>query len=202
MSGFRLKDLIAGLVALALLTAIAVPVVKHRRFRADVAEMMSRGRAISADKWLLFNWDIEDYGAVLRQRYVPSTNYSTSTEYFRDKVTSGLFSPAYMYEFGGAGVPEFRGTNPVEFTAANNAWCIAADLPDSIPEKTPVMFTRNLQARYASAVVDAPMSDEKPFGRQGFVIFNGDGSCSFVRDRDRPKFFDTPIQATNKILRP
>lgn len=102
--------------------------------------------------------------------------YRSSTDFFKDLVESGAMNVSYDF-FAARGIPPAKTTDPAEFNAENNAWCMVLGLEDA-PEGTPFLFTRNVDLN-ALQSGESPMelADRLPFGKLGLVIVAKDGSA-------------------------
>ena len=135
-------------------------------------------------------------------RWPKSGEFSTSTAYFTNLVGRGVLNVPYSF-FAAPGFKPCKGTNPAQFKAENNAWCVVADLKDTDPDNTPFLFTRNLRiASLAEFRGSDQVDDVPPFGRKGVaVIFKG-GSAIVLRPEALASNFPAMGTATNRVLRP
>ena len=111
-----------------------------------------------------------DYFSVL----MDSENYGT--ENWRPYV-SGL----KWENFAGAGVPSKRVAG--RLTAKNNAWTIAANIPDDLPDIVPVIISRNVdpesliprEGDLSQQYIRLSEQFKTPYGKKGFVMVRTGG---------------------------
>ena len=141
--------------------------------------------------------DEEVNGPRMNRRFTSTADYFTEALYLREsnprirerkKVLKGI-EPS---DLAGEGVPVATGTQIKE---ANCAWILAKNT-SGVPEKTPVLVSRNVDTR---VLVDLPgnntsadnktlLTMAKPFGRHGCVIAYKDGATrTFAADEVKAK---------------
>ena len=115
-----------------------------------------------------------------------SFGFQDSTDYCRRLLEAGSNTLDYSF-FSLRGLPSARTTNAAEFTSANNAWCITANVDEQTPDRTPVIFTRNISVTntaQCTGPVAATLGDEPPYGRDVAVVVLRGGTVMNVRPDD------------------
>ena len=100
---------------------------------------------------------------------------------------------------GGPGLPECTSTNPVDFRAENNAWCVIANQGTEL-SSTPFLFMRNVVRKGTGSAVHWELSDEAPFGQTLFCCIYRDGGVYIGKPTDLAKLLGDA--AGKNILRP
>lgn len=185
---------------LGMVSAITIPAVNKAKKTAEAVQIVSNGaniyKAVFASQMDAAITGKGDTG------FPHKGQYSTSTEFFRELVGSGVVPVTYNF-FAGPGIPPARSSNPDDFNAGNNAWRMVLGLDDA-PDGTPFLFTRNYNPDSLQDG-DAPivLSDEPPFGQSGLAVVLKGGSAFFLRgDQLRNSFFN-PAQTpsgTNLVI--
>lgn len=213
-SGKALAGLIMGYVNLGLClvigpiqAAILVPAVQNALLQGRLTVVMNNGRHIHLG---VFEPSVEAPYYALLPKSAPTdpgeNNFDNSTDYFAWLVSSGAMNVDFTF-FGAPGLPAVQGNDPELFTAANNAWCIVADVDESYPDSAPVLFTRNI-AGDSLADLKGPVlltADEMPFGTRGAVVVLKNGNAFTVRHELRTWegiMAHPPTDLSNRILRP
>ena len=194
----------AAIVPLAMLTAILLPAFVKAHTTAAMVQTVSNGHNIYLSAFAGL-----DNSPVTGDDGIPPFpkvgQYNSSTEYFIDLVTSGVITVSYDF-FAARGIPGAKSTNPVDFKAENNAWCVVLGLEDA-PEDTPFMFTRNY-APDALQAGDDPLvlTPDPPFGKDGLVVVLKNGAAFYLKKNQLKNSLFNPAQipsGTNLvILRP
>ena len=135
----------------------------------------------------------------------PTTGqFSSSTEFFTNLMVKNWITGANYGLFSLSGVTPYWGEDPLKFTSANNAWCVALDFdPKNIPD-VPFLFSRNLDIRHLSEAHPSRLRDVEPYGLKGVLVVLANGhaeKAKFIRAEDIEKEFN-PIGLTNAVLRP
>lgn len=198
--GFASLYLIA---ALGMVSAILLPAVNKASQRAEAVQIVSNGaniyRAVFASQM-----DAMLLGSEASS-YPKKGQYSTSTEFFKELVESGVMPVTYDF-FAAPGIPPARSSNADDFTAENNAWRVVLGLDDA-PDGTPFLFTRNYDPGSLQSG-DAPivLSDDPPFGKSGMVVVLKGGSAFFLKGNQlRNSYFnpaETPAGSNTVIIGP
>ena len=126
---------------------------------------------------------------------------TSSTAYLRGLVTNEAMRVDFSY-FALPGLASCESSNPTDFQAENNAWCVVVDLDESCPPETPFLFTRNLEIDRLGQDAVAAWSDNPPFGRRGVVVICRDGSMNTIRKEEELAALFGDLSVTNRVLRP
>lgn len=204
--GFTLIELLVVISIIAILAAVLTPAVTDALTRGKMTGVMNNGRSIYLS---LFAKDTEDPVFQTGSPFPKSVGkgggvfeYANSTDYFKWVVTSGVMNVDYSF-FSAPGITPYRGTDPAQFLAPNNAWCMSADVSDATPDGTPLLFTRNLNIMSTDEtdLRDKMRSDVNPFGNKGVVVVTK-GGTAFVLKKDYIDDNFNSTGSTNDVLRP
>ena len=193
-----------AIAPLAMLTAILLPAFVKAHTTAAMVQTVSNGHNIYLCAFAnhINSSVVGDDGNL---PFPKVGQYSSSTEYFIDLVTSGVINVSYDF-FAARGIPGAKSTNPADFKAENNAWCVVLGLEDA-PGDTPFMFTRNY-APEALQAGDDPLvlTHDPPFGKDGLVVVLKNGAAFHLKKNQlRNSLFNpsqTPSGTNLVILRP
>ena len=202
--GFTLLECALILLVLILIGLIVTPCIIRQRRMAERASLIESGRSIG-----ILLLDVPDYVRedAIRQheefRRADPSRFTSSTELFRDFLVWQWPQPPFTM-LGGGGVPRCRSSEPSAFKSENNAWCLVArpDLIDSLSSerKTPVLFTRNVSADWIGAQAAPVLTDERPFGTNGWVFITR-GLSGHYAEGDMIRFWATGLPK-RMVLRP
>jgi prepilin-type N-terminal cleavage/methylation domain-containing protein len=200
--GFTLIELLVVIAIIAILAAVLTPTVTDALTRGKMTGTLANGRSIFQ---ALFAKDIEDPIFQSGSPYPKSVAWDNSTEFWINVVTGSIMKVDFSF-FSAPGVTPAKGTDPVNFTEENNAWCIVADISDTAADQTPLLFTRNLDIdtlvdAYPSASPETKLTDVNPFGRKGLpTILKGGSSLIFKPDTINENF--NSVTSSLPVLRP
>jgi hypothetical protein len=199
---------VGALAALVIIGILMTPSGGARRSRlfAKGVKTGSDGRQIMLG---LYASNVERLQAHEPEVWPRSSQFSSSTEFFREALRSGLLDGFTSGDFGGVGLPRPKGTNIEDLTWENNAWCITCDLGEGTSPSTPLLFTRNFVGGPTLVDIRGFSSTEFPGLKDdlGVVVTFG-GSVRVIRDQDfrgspeRLQQLLNPNRATNSFLRP
>lgn len=197
--GFTLIELLVVIAIIAILAAVLTPTVTDALTRGKITGTLANGRSIHQ---ALFAKDIDDPIFQTGSPYPKTGEFGNkSTAYWINVVTAGIMKVDFSF-FSAPGIPPARGTNTANFTEANNAWCITADINDSSIDTTPLIFTRNLNI---SSLVNpdyaAALTENAPFGRKGLpTVLKGGSGLVFKPDNINANFYAGT--SNNPVFRP
>jgi hypothetical protein len=159
----------AAIAPLAMLAAILLPAFVKAHNTAAMTQAAANGKSLFLS---IYSGALDVGGSYISPEETPFPQvgqYNTSTEYFKYLVESGIINVSYDF-FAARGIPGAKSTNPADFKAENNAWCVVLGLEDA-PEDTPFLFTRNY-APDALQAGDDPLvlTHDPPFGKDGLVV--------------------------------
>lgn len=202
--GFTLIELLVVISIIAILAAVLTPAVTDALTRGKMTGTMNNGRSIYLS---LFAKDTEDPVFQSGSPFPKSTGttmvFTESTTYWKYVVTSGVMNVDFSF-FSAPGITPVKTMNPVDFTEANNAWCITADVNDGTPDGTPLLFTRNLnitKTEETDLASPSKLTANPPFGTKGVVVVTKGGS-SMVLKKDYINANFNPTGGSNTVLRP
>ena len=190
-------------IGAAAIGLIVVPILVEQLNRPP--HPMDRGKKLYL---AMFEWEFADeHGGWPRYGTNSSEfEFADSTDYFRRLAENESKNIEDFSFFSLRGLKSANTTDPVGFTSANNAWCIAANVDVETPDGTPLLFTRNINITNTSGFVGPvaeTLTDEEPYGREGaFVVMQG-GAVVAVRPGDRwERILGMPPPSNKPVLRP
>ena len=203
LRAFTLIELLVVIAIIAILAAILVPAVSDALLRGRLTQTVSNGKNIYV---ALFAQEMTDAvfmrGAPYPNSGDTNVSFTESTSYFKWVVTNNIMNVPYSF-FAAPGVTPTQGTNAIDFTSVNNAWCIASRITEATVDGTPLLFTRNLGNTYLNfpLVPTLSGSTNAPFQDKAMVVVYKGGSALSLRAKDVAAYFNT-VGATNLVLRP
>jgi hypothetical protein len=196
--GLAVAGLFMGYAALAsvALALVFLPWCTSDHHKPEL-EALGRGQQI-------FTSITTSMGPVVFDFWPKSGVVPNSTAFFTNVIGSGQLRVDYAY-FSASDITPYRGKNADLFKAANNAWCVVADIHDETSDKIPYLFTRNLRVASLAELkgrVGDQLSGEPPFGLKCVpVIFKG-GAARILRHDMLWSNILGGATFTNRVLRP
>jgi hypothetical protein len=197
---------VGGSILVVTTIAAAVALLPGIVLKRQARELLRNGARIHMQ---LF-WD-----PVINVRYewwpksTAGNRWTSSTKYFHDVITGRWgTNSARLALLSGPGLRTWKGGDPADFHAENNAWCVTLDLPtppwpSEVPiDERPLFFTRNLKIDSLSDPVDAALSDDAPFGKKAVVVIRTDGLGTVLWGKEEVVAYFKQFSATNRVLRP
>ena len=186
--GFTLIELLVVIAIIAMLAAILVPAVNKALLSAAMVQTVSNGKGIYT---AAFSSQMDD--VVLGSGYSAwPSNAATSTDYFKNLVTSGVMSVSFDY-FAARGVPPAKTSDPGAFSGVNNAWKLVNFQNGDPKEGTTWLFTKNgpgaVPTDASAIVLDAAV---QPFGDAGMVAVLKGGSAFSLKGKQLTGDFMNP----------
>lgn len=175
---FTLIELLVVIAIIAILAALLFPGVQGAINRARLTNLANNGRQLYTAMFAKMMSPEVVSGAV-NFSYPDSTNYTTSTMYWKYMVTNKLINVDFSF-FAGPGVPAIKGTDAAAFNAANNAWSIVGNLQESDQDTIPMFFTRNLNI---ATVNETPINSTKINGElsvKGIIMVSKGGGANII----------------------
>ncbi len=189
----------------AMFAAILLPAIGKATTTAAMVQTLSNGKFIYLSAFAGQMNEAVETKSLEETGFPKVGQYSTSTEYFKHLVESGIMNVSYDF-FAAPGIPACKSIHAADFKAENNAWCVVLGLNDA-PEGTPFLFTRNFHPEALQAG-DGPieLTDEPPFGNKGVVVVLKGGAAFYLKKYQLTNSLFNPAQTpsgTNLvILRP
>jgi len=208
----RTAERIVALVIVAAFAVLVGPALTKANRHRETVRLVAKARVLrEAIVTANLNTElVEDVSPLW-----PTNNYASSTEYLVEFFESDLYTNAFPAGWLAApGVPRFVGTNTLEFTATNNAWCIAVPVEGQTND-FPFLFTRNLSPGKAPGKqkirtvdeIDQLDPERTPFGGILGIVISYKGTVQVIKARELtndvklPQLFN-PTGATNEFLTP
>ena len=193
--GFSLIELLMVIAIIAILVGLLFPAIRSALRRARMTETLNNGRNL----YLSIFSDAIDEPDIL-PRSSGANSFANSTDYWKSLVSNGTVDVTFDF-FSADGLPKYPGQDPAQFSADQNAWCIAADVSEATRNMTPVLFTRNIEVEKLDDSLDDEPSENAPFGTHGVATVYRDGSAKMLKRRQLAVSFN-PSGANNAVLRP
>ncbi|MFT5124988.1 MAG: prepilin-type N-terminal cleavage/methylation domain-containing protein [Kiritimatiellia bacterium] len=196
-SGFTLIELLVVIAIILVLAGILVPVAQKAIVSAKMTRALNNCKQVYT---AVFQSEMLEDVSLFPRSAGPEA-YANSTDLWITMVTNESLDVTFDF-FGAPGLPQYHGVDPEGFTAANNAWCVTADLSLNSKNQVPLLFTRNLQiGELIGEGVADEVGDVDPFGVNGVVVGYKGGGANILKLKDLETRFN-PHKADNLVLRP
>ena len=198
---FTLIELLVVIAIIGVLAAIMLPSIAKAMEKGRLTRAMANGRSIylAVMESVLSQQNGASFPAKGESE---EGGFPTSTDYFRYLITNEIMNTDYTI-FAEEGMQPYKGMEPDEFKADHNAWCITAGLRSGSNEKTPFLFTKNLQIstlEKRNTLRDFMKEDALPFGRNGLVVIFKGGAGTMLRNTEITWQNFNPTGASNDVL--
>lgn len=188
-------------VVVGLLAVLVVPVVGRWRLNSQMQMTLANGRSLYVTLHQRSLFDVATLKEMSRLQFPRSTEFSNSTEYFRDAFRSGVLG-ADLGVLWAPGLARPMSSRADDLVASNNAWCVLADVSESqMRESVPYLFTRNICIASLQEDATARFGCEVPFRKKGAIVVNAGGSGTILRKNDMTLAFARSGES-NRVLRP
>lgn len=179
--GFTLIELLVTILAIVFLVAIFWPFgcMGHEKYQAAMVSTVSNGLNIY-QSYYANQMDTLAVGKDVTG-WPKSGEFRTSTEFFIQRVTSGIMTVSYDF-FSAPGIPPTKSMDAEDFKAENNAWRLVLGL-DEQPEGTPFLFTRNYDPGHGVGPDGKIKLSGEPFGSRGLVVVAKGGSAYILKGK-------------------
>ena len=187
-SGFTMVELLVVIAIIGILVALLLPAVASALLKGKVANISSNGRQIDT---------LVIIPAVTAESVtVYPKNESTATEYFINRYKDETFAGLGLIQLAAPGIQALQGTNYLQLTKDNIAWCVVQGITDKTPSDCPWLFTKNLAA--ANGTLDSvkkDMNSSDPFSGKVAVVVTVGHSAKVLWAKDYKNATDAEFQA-------
>lgn len=196
--GFTLIELLVVIAIIGILAALLFPAITSALDKAKALRVSNNGKQIFM---AVFDENVSRTALDLPSIWPESGSNATSTVYFQMLIDEKILQGVDFSYFAAPGLSPASTTNSADFTAANNAWCITADITERTAATVPFLFTRNITAARTS---DEPALDpeEDPFGDKFAVVITKGGSARVIPGAQFNQDTFNPTDADYPVLRP